>query len=232
MKKVFIELETHCGWSFEPTAQKAQEMSKGNEPQLVKFNFNGIDCFVSPTTDIALLFRDYYNAFSLEKKEIGPDCDVVVSPKDQAIMDKYNAKRQREQDKQSKERNERNDAQKRIAEEIISKNPFKSSDVAAWSKELENPEIDGYARGIINFADKWARIMQHYRNEGDTMKVCMEKAENHLDYLGISGNMYGWAVNLLVAHWKHGSELRVIHNAEYGHTGVGVVNPAVLVSKS
>jgi len=45
--------------------------------------------------------------------------------------------------------------------------------------------------------------------------------------MGITGFMYGCAVNLLSQCWKHGEELRKWHNKEYGHEGDGVVNPAV-----
>lgn len=54
------------------------------------------------------------------------------------------------------------------------------------------------------------------------------EASNVSDIDGISGFMYGCAVNILAQCWKYGEELRIWHNKDYGYEGDGVVNPAVL----
>ncbi len=41
--------------------------------------------------------------------------------------------------------------------------------------------------------------------------------------------MYGCAVEALAYFWERGEQLREWHNGKYGHSGDGVVNPAVLV---
>lgn len=71
---------------------------------------------------------------------------------------------------------------------------------------LWNPEL---LRGdkIINIADSTSR-------EADTE--------------GITGFMYGCAVNALSQLWEYGEELREWHNKEYNYEGDGVVNPAIL----
>jgi hypothetical protein len=54
------------------------------------------------------------------------------------------------------------------------------------------------------------------------------KTSHEADIEGITGFMYGTAVKVLTDCWKHGEDLRKWHNGEYGHTGEGVVNPAVM----
>lgn len=39
------------------------------------------------------------------------------------------------------------------------------------------------------------------------------------DIYGITGFMYGCAVNILSSVWKYGEELRVQHNSKYNHNG-------------
>lgn len=48
------------------------------------------------------------------------------------------------------------------------------------------------------------------------------------DVDGITGFMYGCAVQALAKFWVHGEALRKWHNHEWGQEGAGVVNPAVL----
>lgn len=48
-----------------------------------------------------------------------------------------------------------------------------------------------------------------------------------MDFLGITGFMYGCAINLLSARWKYGEDLKIYHNSKYNYSGDGVVNPAV-----
>ena len=59
-----------------------------------------------------------------------------------------------------------------------------------------------------------------------------DEASKVADIEGITGFMYGCAVNTLSQLWKYGEELRKWHNKDYGYEGDGVVNPAILtVSK-
>lgn len=55
-----------------------------------------------------------------------------------------------------------------------------------------------------------------------------ERLSHDADVEGITGFMYGCAVNILAQCWEYGEELRKWHNKEYGYEGDGVVNPAIL----
>lgn len=66
---------------------------------------------------------------------------------------------------------------------------------------------------------------------GEVKKTIMENADHlshEADTEGITGFMYGCAVNILSQCWEHGEELRKWHNKEYDYEGEGVVNPAIL----
>jgi hypothetical protein len=55
-----------------------------------------------------------------------------------------------------------------------------------------------------------------------------DNCANELNFLGITGFMYGAAVAILAKCWKHGEALRKWHNKEWGVVGGdGVVNPAM-----
>jgi len=66
------------------------------------------------------------------------------------------------------------------------------------------------------------------KHEGVTVAKIADKASHAADIDGVTGFMYGCAVNVLSQVWKHGEELRKWHNKEYDYEGDGVVNPAVL----
>ena len=55
-----------------------------------------------------------------------------------------------------------------------------------------------------------------------------EETSYEADTEGITGFMYGCAVNILSQTWEYGEELRTWLNSPYGYKGEGTVNPAVL----
>ena len=70
--------------------------------------------------------------------------------------------------------------------------------------------------------------MQIEISKGRTVAECAKEASFGLDFLGITGFMYGCVVGILSQCWIHGEELRMWHNNKYGVKGEGVVNPAIL----
>ncbi len=107
---------------------------------------------------------------------------------------------------------------------------FKDEEAKAnWEKWVEINSTDDYSKGVVTYACRWAKFMQHlmYKNNKPLYLIANE-ASNVSDIDGISGFMYGCAVSILVQCWKYGEELRIWHNKDYGYEGDGVVNPAVL----
>ena len=97
-----------------------------------------------------------------------------------------------------------------------------------WDNMVEVNSKDPYGMGVVKYARRWAKYMQKLIAEGKTVIEIADKASHDCDIEGITGFMYGCAVNALSQSWKYGEELRKWHNKEFGYEGDGVVNPAVL----
>lgn len=102
-----------------------------------------------------------------------------------------------------------------------------------YAKGLANNQ-DPYGSGVYKYLERWADLMEEAINNSDgksVEQVLVDKAEDlshKADTEGITGFMYGCAVNILSQCWIHGEELRKWHNKEYNYEGDGVVNPAIL----
>lgn len=87
---------------------------------------------------------------------------------------------------------------------------------------------DPYSMGVVRYAQKWAELMESKIADGAKVSDIAESTSFEADTEGITGFMYGCAVNALSQLWEHGEELRKWHNKEYNYDGDGVVNPAIL----
>ena len=95
---------------------------------------------------------------------------------------------------------------------------------------------DWYDITCFTYAERWANMLENLieSSDEDAMTVIVNNADrlsHEADIEGITGFMYGCAVNILVQCWEYGEELRKWHNKEYNYNGDGVVNPAVLTIK-
>lgn len=218
-------LETNWGKDFNGVAKEAKE--KATEKRHVEFEFNGIDCIVSPSTNLCNLLRDYHNAFTMGWKKIGPDC-----------ADKYSKEMEKElkikEDEAERKVQERSRQYKIEAEEkeIAFRNKINGVEFECSDDEnfrgWEKSNKDGYGGRIISYAKEWAMLMQVDMANGKKLKDIAQQASHEADYDGITGFMYGAAVQMLSQCWKHGEELRKWHNKKYNQEGDGVVNPAIL----
>ena len=93
----------------------------------------------------------------------------------------------------------------------------------------ETNSKNGYSYGVVTYIQRWADMMESLiLNEGLSVSEAATKTEHEADREGITGFMYGCAVNALSQLWEYGEELRKWHNKDYGYNGDGVVNPAIL----
>lgn len=220
-----IILETGAGDDFKGTSQKAKAMATAK--QNVQFNFNGIMCVVSKKTDLDLFYRDYGNAFLMKWKTIGPDCvkeysDEVSSEIEAKSFESLERRRLRAIEVKKEE-----DEKRTALEAKINGVEFDCTDKDLFDG-IVSKNSDPYGAGIVSYATRWARLMQYEIANGKTIADVAKKASHEADVDGITGFMYGAAVKILSQCWAHGEELRVFHNADYGHKWDGVVNPAVL----
>lgn len=94
--------------------------------------------------------------------------------------------------------------------EILEKTPLELSNSQAFA-EAKNLNNDSYGRGIISFAEDFAKLMQHEMAKTTDQELTEEivrdaEARADLKY-GMSGATYSFARNLLVKTWKYGEQL-------------------------
>lgn len=97
-----------------------------------------------------------------------------------------------------------------------------------YNRFVEINSSDVYSFGVIAYMQKWAEMMEHEMAAGKTVSDAATETEHKADTEGITGFMYGCAVNALSQFWEHGEELRQWHNKDCGYIGEGTVNPAIL----
>jgi hypothetical protein len=112
---------------------------------------------------------------------------------------------------------------------------MKFKDEAGWNKTVANNQ-DGYGKGVIDFAERWADLMEVELSKGCEVKDIASSTSHIADTDGITGYMYGAAVSILSQVWEHGEQLRRWHNldTQIGNEGEkandsgGTLNPALL----
>lgn len=227
-----LVIQTGAGDVFDDVAKRAKEISKTlKEGQKVEFDFNGVKCLVSEKTVIDWLYRDYSNAHIMEWKEVGDDCKMQYDANTEIELYSRKLKRakQRAKDEEAREKEENKE---RATVEKLTKDvhlliwPEKSEEYKTY---VETNSKDGYSRGVVDYAEAWAKLMQIEISKGRTkISDIAEETQKPLGYMGITGFMYGCVMQALAHFWQFGEELREWHNNQYGHSGKGVVNPAIL----
>ena len=113
------------------------------------------------------------------------------------------------------------------------------SNEAKWNEFVKVNSVCFYSKGVVDFAERWANLMEERMAGGGNVADVAKQASHDADTDGITGFMYGCAVSTLSETWKFGEELRRWHNldSQIHHEGEaanergGVLNPAVLVVK-
>jgi len=113
---------------------------------------------------------------------------------------------------------------------------MKIKDQETWERGVANNQ-DFYGAGVYRYAEKWANAMEDRMN-GDPEKIkdIARQASHDADEEGITGFMYGCAVEILSKLWEYGEYLRRWHNiniqigseGERANESGGVLNPAIL----
>lgn len=96
-----------------------------------------------------------------------------------------------------------------------------------WEKWVDN-NTDPYGSAVVRYAERWADLMEQKINTGEKLVDIASKTSDEADTEGITGFMYGYAVQVLSDVWKYGEDLRLWHNKKYKYEGSGAVNPAII----
>lgn len=104
-------------------------------------------------------------------------------------------------------------------------------------KEQREINSDFYGSGIFRYAERWANLMESRIEAGENLEDCAKRTSHEADTEGITGAMYGFAVQILARDWFQGERLRKWHNldVQIGTEGeaankkeTAVLNPAML----
>jgi hypothetical protein len=103
--------------------------------------------------------------------------------------------------------------------------------------EYYNKNMDGfYGQAVIEYSERWAELMEQAIDRGEKLELVAKQLSHEADTDGITGFMYGCAVQGLSQFWLYGEVLRKWHNldTQISNEGVranqtgGVLNPAIL----
>lgn len=110
--------------------------------------------------------------------------------------------------------------------------------MAIWG-QLREKNADFYGKGVVDFAERWADLMEKRMAKGAKLAEIADACSSEADTEGITGFMYGAAVQTLAQTWAYGEDLRRWHNNVYdpeNKSGANdrpgaTINPAILVIK-
>src|SRR5690348_12032876 len=103
-------------------------------------------------------------------------------------------------------------------------------------EEYKAKNTDPYGGAVVTFTERWADLMEKRMDKGGKIADIAKPTSHEADIEGITGFMYGCAVQALAYFWEHGEALRLWHNldtqigteGEKANEGGGVLNPAIM----
>lgn len=207
------EVEVFCGDYFSDAALYAKGIALGcgNE---VWFTFNGITVSINTGTNLENLERDLHNAFLMGWKVIGPICDDEYSDTMKKAIARKKMEREEEQRIAEGERAAKLDADRAAITAKIGGRRIELKSADEWTRQVEINQ-DAYGAAVIRYAKTWAILMQIEIEKGVSVSDCADRTSHEADYEGITGFMYGCAVNILSHVWTHGEALRIWYNAQH-----------------
>jgi hypothetical protein len=104
---------------------------------------------------------------------------------------------------------------------------MKVKNIQAYEEWKAN-NTDPYGSAVFRYAERWADTMEEKIVNGEKIEDIAKELSFKADTEGITGFMYGCAVNILSQCWEYGEELRKWHNKKYDYEGDGIANPAIL----
>ncbi len=222
------KLNTSAGNNFSTVAEKAKQIAT-EKNVTVEFEFNGVICLVNSNTNLDWLYRDYSNSWLMDWEIVGPRCLEHYEPPIQKEFEKRTIERAEKQAIEDAEYRAKEAKEKKEFEAKVVGIELELSDVEGWNKSRE-VNSDGYGGAALDYAEGWAKLMQIEIAKGKTVAECYDYSQKGLGFLGITGFQFGCAVSVLSQTWKHGEELRKVHNKKYGvsENEKGTVNPAIL----
>ena len=209
------EYEPRCGETINRTANKMVELANESD-DIVVAEFNGIKIYAHPMCSPEPIIAYYQDKTRRRYEEY------------------VNSSEYKKQQQEARDAQERQEATLKDAL-AVSPNKMTLSNKAEWEKTVA-ANTDGYGSGVIRYAERWARIMEGKIASGTALEECAEETSYLADNEGITGFMYGCAVDILSKAWIHGDQLRRWHNLKHQIRDEGekanesgtVLNPAII----
>lgn len=112
---------------------------------------------------------------------------------------------------------------------------MKVTNEALWADHV-SVNTEPYGARIVSYARDWADLMELEMEAGRRLEDVAQATASRADTDGITGFMYGCAVQVLAECWEHGETLRRWHNldiqigteGEQANESGGTLNPALL----
>lgn len=222
------KLDTSAGNNFSTVSEKAKQIAT-EKNVTVEFEFNGVICLVDKHTNLDWLYRDYSNSWTMDWKTVGANCLPEYDKKTQGEFERRTKIREEKRAKEEAEYRAKEQKEREQFEAKVKGIELELSDVEGWNKSRE-VNSDGYGGAALDYAEGWAKLMQIEIAKGKSIAECYDYTQKGLGFLGITGFQFGCAASVLSQTWKHGEELRKVHNKKYGvsEEKKGTVNPAIL----
>ena len=220
--------EPTAGTTFQNAITKALDIAVRSHER-VQMVFNGVTIVIDEKSELDLLDRDFSLAMEgCIDKHVGPFPETTHSKVELArFVDVRAENERREKTRQEELAEETQSKQDHVSAALATAPQIDVSDPVEWQRQV-SINSDPYGAATIQYAERWARLMQAAIASGETLADVAGKLSHDADIDGLTGFMYGCAVDVLSTCWVHGEELRKWHNGKYNHTGEGVVNPAIL----
>jgi len=237
-----IAISTCCGDHIKRVVEKAKDTILYRnglldiDNTIAEFDFNGIKCLVDKDTNLDWLIRDFMNAYTMDWKQVGPLCLEAYEPEVLAEFDRRTKAREEKREIELAAYKAKEEIERLVFEEKVKGIEIELIDKKGYDDWKANQKGEGkdYGLACFDYAEGWAKLMQKEFAESNieeptviSMIAYAENCSKGVDFMGITGFMYGAAVGILAKCWKHGEALRKWHNKEFGvENSDGVVNPA------
>lgn len=230
--------EVHAGCSITPTINEAISVA-ASDMRRVTFKFNDVIVNVEGDSNPELIQRDWSRAMSgfIVPAIVGPFPSAELSPEDLASDAKIQSANDEERRLSHLEYERKANEKRKAAEDRLRGVEFQvkpGTELEYQSYKAKNS--DPYGGAVVTYSERWAKLMQVEMANGKRIADMADQTSHAADIEGITGFMYGCAVQALAHYWKHGEALRLWHNikTQIKDEGVkanesgGVLNPACL----
>ena len=223
-----------CGSDIVHTIDLAILMSRADkEKKPFTFHFNEVVVTVDANSDAGLILRDWQRATSgYIDKQVGPHPKEVLSLEEIASDMKIAVENELRWLAQEAEYQAKAEAKCLSVMNKLKDAPgIDLKRKEAWKQFVLINKDSPYGMAAIDFAERWARMMQLEIASGKTVAEAAEITQYEANTDGITGFQFGAAASMLSRCWKYGDDLRRWHNGNYGvnKETVEIVNPAILV---